>query len=119
MVENPFFFRIGQNFSEKLDCLVSLQKYILVWSFVVWESRGYHHSFDAKSHCLVEEFADFVRIGVVENCGVCGDPESALYGFFYAFYGDVVRAGFVYGFVVHFTSAVKVYAQRQIFARFV
>ena len=68
-----------------------------------------------RHHCDT----DFVRIGVVENCGVGGDPESALYGFFYALYGDVVRAGLVYGFIVHFPGAVEVYAQRQIFARLV
>ena len=72
--------------------------------------------FDAEVHHLVEEGADALGVGAVEEGGVGGDAEAALDGFADAFDGDVVAAFAADGEVVVLLLAVHVDAEGEVLA---
>ena len=83
------------------------RKLVLVGRLLVAVAGREHDALDAHGHHLVEECADVVGIGAVEEGGVGGDAEAALDGLFDAFDGDVVSAFAADGEVVVLALAVE------------
>ena len=117
MVETPSFFAVGEDFGEEFAGFGAAEEMRLIGGFVVGITRRNHHPFDAEVHHFIEEGADAVGVGAIEERGVGGDAEAAFDGFLNAVGGDVVGAFAADGEVVVVFLAVHVDGEGQIFAR--
>ncbi len=115
-VELPGFFAVFEDFAEELFRLFAFQKVLLIRGFLVGVARRDHHALDAEGHDFIEEFRDFFRLGTVEECGVGGDSEAALDGFFDGINRDVVGAIAAHGHVVLLLRAIEVDGEGEVFA---
>ena len=90
---------------------------LLVGSFFVGVAGREHHAFDAEFHHFVEECADAIGVGAVEERGIGGDAETALEGFLDARDGEIVAAFTADGEIVMLALAVHVDGEGEVFAR--
>ena len=108
---------IRKHHLEKFVGLLTLEKTLLVRSFVICITRTDHHSFNAEIHHLIEKLSNRIRVCTIEESRVCGDAESAIDGqsnSFDCFLESSIAAN---SKIVVFLDAVHMHAECQIFAR--
>ncbi len=101
--------RIARNSAARAG---AAEEMLLVGRLVVGVAGREHHALDAELHHFVEEGADALRIGAVEERGVGGDAEAALDGLANAVDGDVVAALAADREIVMLALAVQVDAEK-------
>ena len=89
---------------------------LLVGGFVVGVSGRDHHALDADFHHLVEEFADAVRIGSVEERGVGGHAKTGGYGYADAIESQIVSTFAADGKIVVLFFSIDVNGEAQVLA---
>ncbi len=108
---------VGEDAAEEAAGTGAAQEMLLIRSLLVGISGGNHHALDANLHQLVEESADRVRVGSIEERGVGGDAEARGDCGLDAVERDVVSAFAADGEVVVLALAVEVNGERQVLAR--
>ena len=116
LVEDPALAAIAEDLAEETLGFGFAEEVLLVGGFVVTVAGREHHAFDAEGHHLVEEGADGLGVGAVEQRRVGRDPEAAFHRFADSFDGDVVAALAADGEVVVLFLAVHVDGEGEIFA---
>ena len=116
-VEFPSGLAIGQNGAKETAHTGAAHEAILIRSFVVAVTRREHDALDAHAHHFVEECADTVGLGPVEECCVRGDAEAALDSLLNARDSDIVGSLAANGKVVVLAQAVEMYAEGEVLGR--
>ena len=93
------------------------RKRCLIRRLLVAVARREHDALDAHAHNFIEERANTVRIGSIEEGGVGGDAETALDRFLDAFDCDVVSAFAANGKVVVLALAIEVDREGEVLRR--
>jgi len=108
VVELPGFLGVAENLGEEGLGAVALEENFLLGGLGVGIAGGDHHALDAELGHVVEELANTLGLGGVENGGVRRDAETTGDGLADGGDGDVVGAVAANGFVVLFLHAVHV-----------
>ncbi len=116
-IELPGFLAVGENGAEEAAHAGAAHELGLIGSLLVAVSRRENDALDAHGHDFIEELADVVGIGAIEEGGVGGDAETALHRFFDAFDGDVVTALAADGEVVMIAVAIEVNREGEVLGR--
>ena len=109
-------FAIGKHGAEQAAGAGASHEMFLVGRFVVGVSGRDHHALDADFHHLVEEVADAVGIGAIEESGVGGHAETGCDGGADSVESDVVSTFAADGKIVVLFLSVHVNGEAQILA---
>ncbi len=116
MVELPTRFAIRQNCPEQAPRAGPPEEVLLVGRLVVGVSGGEHHPFDSQLHHFVEEPADTLRIGAVEQSCVRCDSEALFYCFSDSLDSQLVATLTANGKIVMLFLPVHVHGEGQVLA---
>ena len=116
IVEAPRGFAVRENGLEQASRACAAHEVGLIGRLVVRIAGREHHVFHAQFHHFVEEAADAVGIGAIEEGGVGGDAEATGDGGFDGANGDIVTAFTADREIVVLAFAIDVHGKAEVFA---